>query len=140
MTSLSCIQTLKEERRFCAWVYSLIPRPYHRPVFDCLQCAKTASNQKQEGLGTRLGLLILFPGSFLVPIRPVSPHTSFLSQTLSDISARLSLSNVSTSCLEMSSRCFSAMTFDLSSISSLALASFASNSTAYICTQKWMTS
>ena len=86
MTSLSCIQTLKEERRFCAWVYSLIPRPYHRPVFDCLQCAKTASNQKQEGLGTRLGLLILFPGSFLVPIRPVSPHTSFFSQTLSHLS------------------------------------------------------
>ena len=28
---------------------SFAPRPSHRPVFDCLQYAKTASNQKLDG-------------------------------------------------------------------------------------------
>ena len=30
-------------------MYSLVSRPFHRPVFDRLQYAKTASDQKLDG-------------------------------------------------------------------------------------------
>jgi len=35
---------------FVPTICSLIPRPYHRPVFDCLQYAK----REGEGLGERV--------------------------------------------------------------------------------------